>query len=389
MHHYRTRILEHVVPCQHIRTYPRATTGEQEELRLAVKQYTPLCNPNPKPGDVTIIGTHGNAFPKAKLYEPLWEDMLQHAQKAGFSIRNIWIVNMAHQGASRVLNQGNLGNDPSWFDHARDLNQMVNYFRREMVRPIVGIGHSVGGHSLINLSLYHPRLLEALVLIEPGVFSKANIPGNYLPAAISSRRREMWPSRAAAAEAFVKKDFYQRWDSRVLDLWVKHGLRNVSPSQGLDTEVTLTTTKHQEVFFYVWPTFDAISGRYYKRVADAYPASKFPNDAFYRPEPIVMFRMLPSLFPSVLYGFGEKSDFFTPEMRAENLMVTSTGASCLVPMEVVGETAKQSARWLGGRIHEWQRDESAERDAWDALPNDEKCKISRKFVDALANSQKP
>ena len=56
---------EHVVPCQHIREYPRATAGEQEdELHLAVKQYVPLDNPDPQPGDVTIIGAHANGFPK-------------------------------------------------------------------------------------------------------------------------------------------------------------------------------------------------------------------------------------------------------------------------------------------------------------------------------------
>ena len=59
------RIDEHIVPCQHIRQYPHATAYDQEDvLHLAVKQYTPLDNPNPKPGDVTILGAHANGFPK-------------------------------------------------------------------------------------------------------------------------------------------------------------------------------------------------------------------------------------------------------------------------------------------------------------------------------------
>lgn len=59
------RIVEHVVPCQHIREYPAATANEQEEpLHLAVKQYIPLDNPNPQPGDVTILAAHANGFPK-------------------------------------------------------------------------------------------------------------------------------------------------------------------------------------------------------------------------------------------------------------------------------------------------------------------------------------
>lgn len=55
----------HVLPCQHIREYPGATLNEQEDvLHLELKQYTPLDNPNPKPGDVTIIGAHACGFPK-------------------------------------------------------------------------------------------------------------------------------------------------------------------------------------------------------------------------------------------------------------------------------------------------------------------------------------
>jgi hypothetical protein len=45
---------------------------EQEAVfRLAVKQYTPLDNLNPQPGDLTIIGAHANGFPKVRYPVPL------------------------------------------------------------------------------------------------------------------------------------------------------------------------------------------------------------------------------------------------------------------------------------------------------------------------------
>ena len=60
------RIIEHLVPCQHIREYAQATANEQEDvLQLAAKQYIPLNNLSPKPGDITIIGAHANGFVKA------------------------------------------------------------------------------------------------------------------------------------------------------------------------------------------------------------------------------------------------------------------------------------------------------------------------------------
>jgi hypothetical protein len=59
------QIKEHKVECQHIREYPRALANSQEDvLHLAVKQYIPLDNPHPQPGDLTIIGAHANGFPK-------------------------------------------------------------------------------------------------------------------------------------------------------------------------------------------------------------------------------------------------------------------------------------------------------------------------------------
>ncbi|KAJ9493847.1 hypothetical protein H2202_010702 [Exophiala xenobiotica] len=59
------RVVEHVMPCQHIREYARALANEQETvLHLHVKQYIPIDNPSPQPGDVTIIGAHANGFPK-------------------------------------------------------------------------------------------------------------------------------------------------------------------------------------------------------------------------------------------------------------------------------------------------------------------------------------
>ncbi len=45
------------------------------------------------------------------MYEPLWDEILLRAKEAGIGIRGIWIADVAHQGASGVLNEGKLGND--------------------------------------------------------------------------------------------------------------------------------------------------------------------------------------------------------------------------------------------------------------------------------------
>ena len=142
------KVVEHQVPAQHIREYAQATANSQEDvLYISAKQYIPLDNPNPQPGDVTVIATHANAFPK-ELYEPLWEDLLTLVAKRGWRIRSIWTMDVAHQGQSGVINEQLLGNEPAWHDHARDLLHLINLKRDEMPRPLVGIGHSMGGNQL-------------------------------------------------------------------------------------------------------------------------------------------------------------------------------------------------------------------------------------------------
>lgn len=63
------RLVEHTIDCSHSREYLAETAnGDTDIPKLAVKQYIPHDNPNPQPGDVTIIGAHANGFPKvAKL----------------------------------------------------------------------------------------------------------------------------------------------------------------------------------------------------------------------------------------------------------------------------------------------------------------------------------
>lgn len=411
------RVQEHTIPCQYIREYPGATLENQEDdLFLHVKQYTPLDQSNSQPGAITIIAAHANGFPK-ELYEPLWDDLSRALRKQGLAIKGIWIADVAHQGMSGVLNEDKLGNDPSWNDHPRDLLCMINHFHKEMSRPLVGVGHSMGGNHLVRLAYIHPRLITSLVLIDPVIQSAFPAAPDYTRFAspkASAFRRDHWPSRAEAASSFKRSRFYQSWDPRVLDLWIKYGLRSLptaiypkehdgsNRSENDSSPVSLTTTKHQEVFTFLRPNFDGVDANgklivNHRTHPDLDPAGP-DTHPFYRPEAPAALNDLPRLRPGTLYIFGGKSELSTPDLRKQKMERTGTGVGGsggaeadrvrevlfedvghLIPMEAVARCAAAAGEWLTGDIKRWRGEEAEFEREWEAKERRAKYTITEEW----------
>lgn len=418
-------IKEHKVEGQHIRDYAHATANSQEEiLYLSVKQYIPKSNPNPQPGDLTIIGAHANGFVKVslaiihtislssqfantfikELYEPLWEDLVRALSTHGIRIRSIFIADAAWQGQSGLINESSLGNDPSWYDHARDLLCVVNALRREMPRPLVGIGHSFGGNTIVSLSLLHPRLFSSLVLLDPVIskFAKRGPSYGFMPMKQSAYRRDVWPSRKEAAEGFRKNKFYQTWDKRCLDVLIRDGLRPVA--EGKSEEVTLTTTKHMECFTYYRPKKQiGGSSELELPTPDLPPDQADPQFPFYRAEGTMTTHFLPHLRPGVLWVFGAKSDVCPPESREEKLELTGTGWNGsggakagrvevvtvdgfghLVPMEATTRCAEEAAEFIAKDLEKvWRKEDEEFRKVWKGVEGTEKRVLSKEFLELM------
>ncbi|RFU78300.1 hypothetical protein TARUN_3922 [Trichoderma arundinaceum] len=416
-------VREHTIQASHIREYPRATANSQEEaLLLHVKQYTPKHGGPPRKGDITVVGAHANGFPK-ELYEPLYEDFLKELEKQGLRLRAIWIADAAHQGQSGILNAASLGNDPGWLDYARDIEHLINTFR--MPRPIIAMGHSFGANALTNVALTHPRLFTGIVMLDPVIArfpSGIKVPSStetYVsPASLSAFRRDTWPSRAEAAAAFRTKKFYQSWDPRVLDLYVRYGLRDISsPSgsstptekqDGSKTPVRLTTTKHQEVFTFIrplWPALDPATKLLIKPSL-APDCDLDPNTPailpIYRAEGGNTVHRLPHLRPPILYVFGGTSDVSPPHLNREKLEITGIGvggsggvkagrvkhvlhpkSGHLIPLEEPLFCAKAAAEWAKTEIGRWWEEER-EYEEWAKKSIEEKSTIDDELRKRIA-----
>ncbi|KAI9929696.1 hypothetical protein ASPWEDRAFT_51796 [Aspergillus wentii DTO 134E9] len=414
-------VTEHLVDGQYIREYPRSTATQDARLKLSVKKYTPVDNPNPQPGDVTIIGTHGTGFPK-EMYEPLWETLLARSKQDGFRIRAIWAVDVANQGASGVHNEQHLGNDASWLDHSRDLLQMINHFRDEMPRPIFGVGHSVGATQLAFLSLVHPRLFTSLLFIEPYIVPIMQPAGGAKRIKATTRRKDIWPSRSAAEQEARKS--LRIWDPRVVDRWVQYGFRDLptlihsqpttnSPDEG--PPVTLTTTKHQEAFVYTRANFNRHRqlGLPDQEGIEKANGPRPPHDpltvpdmigqmyagqTFYRPEAVLAMQLVPFLRPPVLYVSGAKSALTLEGGQVQAAQQTGTGfggsggmeygrvkhiiidrSGHTLPFEKVSATADALGPWLGQQLQQWKTDERRIAEGWESLSLKEKSTWSEEW----------
>ncbi|GLA16443.1 hypothetical protein AnigIFM62618_003022 [Aspergillus niger] len=391
-------ITEHVVPGCHIREYPGSTVNQEDVLHLHVKQYTPRNQAQPVPKDaVTIIAAHGAALPK-ELYEPLWDTLLEQANN--FQIRSIWVADCASMNISGILNEDKLSMDCSWMDHSRDLFLMINQFREQMPRPIVGVGHSFGGNIITNLAYLHPRLFTTLLLIDPviqltpppmGFGTDATGAINY-----TLYRKDVWPSREVALRA--NRALTHGWDPRCVARMAQYGFRDLPtalypdvdavkaefqsttsstsqpPAQSHDattnntTPVTLTTTKYHDLLAQIRENFSARSpetGRI--SIPRATHADLDPLAAFipmYRPEPRSVFLRLPTLRPSCLWVLGGATFLKLDEMR-EGIKtcgtgvggsggipdgrvqeVTLAGLGHLMPFQAVQQVAEPCVAWL-------------------------------------------
>lgn len=264
----------------------------------------------------------------------------------------------------------------------------------------------------------HPRLLHTLVLLDPVIQRQStqldafSLRENKRIIAkttqLSTHRRDIWPSRKAAAEGFKRSPFYQAWDPRVLDRWVKYGLRDLptpiypldgKPFDAKNPPVTLRTTLHQEVFTFSRPNYNHVPGSGKPVNRATHPdldENHRDSHPLYRPEPARIFAQLPHVRPSVLYVFAGKSDMCMPDMRADKLTNTGTGLGGsggaaagrvrevfledfghLLAQEAVNECADAAVCWLAPELRRWKDEEESFRSVWN-----KKTKLEKQTIDA-------
>ncbi|KAJ5273776.1 hypothetical protein N7478_008901 [Penicillium angulare] len=410
------RIVSHLIPVHSFREYPEAIIDDSKDVYLAVKQYIPLLNQHhDRNGSdpMTIIAAAGVGFLK-ETYEPLFEDVLRKASLAGLNIRSIWIADQFNVGESALANQKNLGHDGSTVDHSRDLWGMVNHFRHDMPKPIIGLAHSMGCSQMLLLSSWHPTLFHSFAFTEPGIDPKY---GDMALATWVSRvlqQEDFWDTKEEAEKVLVKSQVAQKWPAKSLARLKHYGVyqvkTNPTPKWALTTpkdQIACVVLRHIPNSIQVsCDDLADLTASQREMVPDLDPKIAL-RGSFYRSEFQHSWDLLPKMRPSVLYINGDSSPHFgDPSTRDRRAEITGTGVGgnggmklravqqvvikgaghnmpfddhfTQVSSHVAHWLAKESQRWADGpgqRLRDWRAKEfgnqqRVSQDYTDSLPGE-------------------
>ncbi len=88
----------------------------------------------------------------------------------------------------------------------------------------IGIGHSMGGHSIVSSALMRPGTYSALFLIDPTIFPPEYYGRAPLNSSFILRRRRYWNSPAEMFENFSARAPFSQWQPEVLHDYCEYGL---------------------------------------------------------------------------------------------------------------------------------------------------------------------
>jgi pimeloyl-ACP methyl ester carboxylesterase len=92
------------------------------------------------------------------------------------------------------------------------------------LRDAVGVGHSMGGHSVALAAALAPEVFSSLVLIDPVILPEEQYGRGPRAPHFARKRRNRWTSSQEMFERFADRDPFRRWDSAVLRDYCEYGL---------------------------------------------------------------------------------------------------------------------------------------------------------------------
>jgi pimeloyl-ACP methyl ester carboxylesterase len=176
-----------------------------------------------KPGDPAIFLIHATGF-----HARCWD---QTVKALGPGYRVIAVDTRGHGRSEKT------GPIRDWTVPAKDIAELVEHLN---LKGAVGVGHSMGGHLLVQVAATNPNAFQRLVLIDPVMLPPevyANPQLTALPEGAVhpvARRRNAWASWQEMFDAFKKRNPYSLWRTEVLEDYCRYGLVPAASGQGFE-----------------------------------------------------------------------------------------------------------------------------------------------------------
>jgi len=258
------------------------------------------------------------------------------AHATGFHGR-VWDQTLRHLGPrwAFCLDQRGHGKSDAplisnWKVFGEDLSKVVENLD---LQSVIGVGHSMGGHAMVEAAAFQPDRFKRLLLIDPVI----GPPDQYLdppslPASMADeghpagRRRDFFESSAAMYERFRKKTPFCNFVPQALRDYCDHGLRASAEPPGF----RLACPPQVEASIYM-------SARSNRRIFESIKQVQIPVTVLRAKQPnpdrdIMDFSSSPT-WPGLALAFGDGLDIHLPE------------ASHFIPME----SPDLTARWVAQR----------------------------------------
>jgi lipase len=109
-----------------------------------------------------------------------------------------------------------------WRDFGRDVAALAESLGIERA---IGVGHSLGGHSVTLGSALQPSAFAALVLLDPVIRPRDAYGTRWDRTAFVRKRRNEWASAEEMFERFENRPPFDTWDRQVLRDYCDHALQ--------------------------------------------------------------------------------------------------------------------------------------------------------------------
>jgi pimeloyl-ACP methyl ester carboxylesterase len=183
------------------------------------------------PAFFDVDGARLAVFERAGSEPPVF---LTHA--TGFHARcwNQVVERIPHRRAIAFDMRGHgLSSKPDPPYHWRQFGEdTANLARQLNLRGAIGVGHSMGGHSLALAAALVPEAFAELILIDPVIMPRALYTGRPRELHYARKRRNHWESPDEMFERFKDRPPFREWDQAVLRDYCNYGLLPAADGHG-------------------------------------------------------------------------------------------------------------------------------------------------------------